>query len=201
MATSRLRSVYQLRLHLRGVSPPVWRRVLIPSTSTVAELHDVIQDAMGWGDLHLHQFTIRGQSYGVPQVGAENAFAGPADLPLEAFDFQAHDRIEYEYDFYSNWVHDIRVERVDNAVGSLPRCIGGVGACPPEDSGPPARFMALKDERSVFRMIDELERALERDVPMEEIRQALAERLPWANIWFQNEEANTRLRALDGYSR
>ena len=188
MAKSRPRSVYQLRLHLRGVSPPVWRRVLVPSASTIAELHNVIQATMGWGDVHLHQFTIRGQIYGVPQLGAANMFAGPPDLKLQAFEFRPHDRFEYEYDFYSNWVHDIRVEGVDSAVGSLPRCIGGVGACPPEDAGPPARFMELKAGHSVFRMVDWLKGELARNTPMDEIREALAERLPWANVWFGNNE-------------
>lgn len=175
--------------------------MLIPTTSTVAELHEVIQATMDWGDMHLHQFIIRGQLYGVPQIGAANLFAGPPDLALAAFEFRSHDRFVYEYDFYSNWLHDIRVERVEHAVGPLPRCIGGVGACPPEDSGPPARFMARKDERSVFRLVEWLQGELEHNAPLHDMREELAERVAWANIWFKSEEANTRLRALDCYSR
>ena len=39
-----------------GVSQPVWRRLLIPEQSTIAQLHHVMQLAMGWNDEHLHRF-------------------------------------------------------------------------------------------------------------------------------------------------
>jgi hypothetical protein len=35
-------------MRLRGVSPPVWQRLLIPEPSTVAQLHHVMQLAIGW---------------------------------------------------------------------------------------------------------------------------------------------------------
>jgi hypothetical protein len=46
--------VYQLRVWLQGVSPMVWRRLLVRSDSTIAELHQVLQIAFGWSDEHLH---------------------------------------------------------------------------------------------------------------------------------------------------
>ncbi|WP_408602550.1 plasmid pRiA4b ORF-3 family protein [Paraburkholderia guartelaensis] len=63
-ASSDAPSVLQLRISLRGVSPPVWRRLLIPEQVTSAQLHRVMQLAMGWSDEHLHRFIIRGWSYG-----------------------------------------------------------------------------------------------------------------------------------------
>lgn len=56
-------SLLQLRISLRGVSPPVWRRLLIAERITVAQLHHVMQLAMDWTDEHLHQFIIRGWRY------------------------------------------------------------------------------------------------------------------------------------------
>ena len=47
--------VLQLRISLRGVSPPVWRRLLIPGQITIAQLHHVMQLAMGWNYEHLHR--------------------------------------------------------------------------------------------------------------------------------------------------
>lgn len=44
----------QLRIDLKGIKPPVWRRVLVPYNITLGKLHDVIQAAMGWTDSHLH---------------------------------------------------------------------------------------------------------------------------------------------------
>ena len=57
--SSEATSVLQLRISLRGVSPPVWRRLLIPEQITIAQLHHVMQLAMGWHDEHLHRFVIR----------------------------------------------------------------------------------------------------------------------------------------------
>ncbi len=47
-------SVLQLRIALRGLSPPVWRRVLVPEHLTLGQLHHVFQVVMGWADEHLH---------------------------------------------------------------------------------------------------------------------------------------------------
>src|SRR5437870_8916961 len=57
--------VYQLRVVLRGVSPLIWRRLLIRSNSTIAALHATFQLAFGWSDEHLNRFVIHGREYGV----------------------------------------------------------------------------------------------------------------------------------------
>ncbi|WP_430869854.1 IS1096 element passenger TnpR family protein [Cupriavidus basilensis] len=41
-------SVLQLRIALSGLSPPVWRRVLVPEHLTLGQLHNVIQVVMGY---------------------------------------------------------------------------------------------------------------------------------------------------------
>jgi hypothetical protein len=46
--------VVQLKVWLLGISPMVWRRLLVPSTCTLRELHGVIQVAMGWEGIHLY---------------------------------------------------------------------------------------------------------------------------------------------------
>ena len=40
--------VLQLKIRLLGVSPMVWRRVLVPESMSLHELHGVVQLAMGW---------------------------------------------------------------------------------------------------------------------------------------------------------
>ena len=45
--------VYQLRVVLRGVSPLIWRRLLVRSDSSIADLHATLQLAFGWSDEHL----------------------------------------------------------------------------------------------------------------------------------------------------
>jgi pRiA4b ORF-3-like protein len=37
---------------------PVWRRVRLPATATLADLHQVIQVLFGWDRDHLHLFAV-----------------------------------------------------------------------------------------------------------------------------------------------
>jgi Plasmid pRiA4b ORF-3-like protein len=57
--------VYQFKIVLRRVSPMVWRRLLLRSDYSAADLHYAIQISMGWSDSHLHLFHIYGKDYGV----------------------------------------------------------------------------------------------------------------------------------------
>ncbi|QMS92304.1 hypothetical protein HUN01_33710 [Nostoc edaphicum CCNP1411] len=50
--------IYQLHIFILGISPMIWRRVKIRSDSTIADLHYIIQIAIGWADSHLHRFII-----------------------------------------------------------------------------------------------------------------------------------------------
>jgi len=40
-------AVYQLRIRLDRISPLIWRRLLLTSDTTIAELHAIIQIAFG----------------------------------------------------------------------------------------------------------------------------------------------------------
>ena len=96
-------SVLQLRISLRCVGPPVCRRVLIPEQTTIAQLHQVMQLAMGWDDEHLHRFIIREWRYGGDRDGAFQFFDCPDTLSLAAFGLHEHERFAYLYDFTSWW--------------------------------------------------------------------------------------------------
>ena len=58
---------YQMKITLKGIRPPIWRRVQVPGTIRLARFHAVIQTVFGWTDSHLHQFLINGESYGRPE--------------------------------------------------------------------------------------------------------------------------------------
>jgi hypothetical protein len=60
--------VYQLKVALRGIRPPIWRRILVPHDIWLDELHRVLQIVMGWTDRHLHKFVIKGTSYRHPAI-------------------------------------------------------------------------------------------------------------------------------------
>ena len=51
-------AMYQLRVVLCGVSPLVWRRLLVISETSLAELHEILQTAFAWSGEHLHRLQI-----------------------------------------------------------------------------------------------------------------------------------------------
>ena len=58
--------VYQLKITLNGIKPPIWRRVQTQDC-TLDQLHRIIQTSLGWSDSHLHVFEIGGEQYGAPE--------------------------------------------------------------------------------------------------------------------------------------
>src|SRR5258708_22229793 len=105
-------AIYQLRVVLCGVSPLVWRRLLVISETSLAELHEILQTAFDWSGEHLHRFLIHGAAYGVPCLGGiffrEDARRGP----LSRFRLHCGERFRYEYDFRADLKLDIRLDRV-----------------------------------------------------------------------------------------
>ena len=126
---------YQIKITLRGIDPPIWRRVLVPSTFTLFELHGVIQIAMGWADCHLHDFTINRRRYALP---SDEDFDEPTDEERTRLGevIRAGSKFAYQYDFGDSWEHAIVVEKIaDDVEIDSPLCVSGARACPPEDSG------------------------------------------------------------------
>ena len=131
--------IFQLKIQLRGVRPPVWRRLLVPGEMTLAELHGVVQTAMGWSNSHLHEFEIDGERYGMPDPeGESDEVADEARVPLLRIAGEGT-RLRYAYDFGDDWRHDVTVEKVfpPQPGTRYPSCIAGRRACPPEDVGGP----------------------------------------------------------------
>ena len=142
----------QIKVWLTGISPMVWRRVLVPASFTLRELHGVFQIAMGWDGIH-HLFRLRAARYGSLELSA----ASP-DVALAALQLRKGARFVYEYDLNVPWRHEVRVEhRMPAADMTYPACTGGSGACPPEDCGGPASFMAGRDDLLSLEAMDDLE--------------------------------------------
>lgn len=143
-----------LKVGLVGAKPPIWRRIVVLETTTLAGLHAVIQAAMGWYDCHLYEFEVKGRTYTTMD----------ADTPLEALDSEGvslrdlrlrrrGSRFRYVYDFGDDWIHSVEVEAVNpvDPAATYPRCIAGRRACPPEDCGGVhgyARMLAITSEPS-----------------------------------------------------
>jgi Plasmid pRiA4b ORF-3-like protein len=130
------RQIYQLKITLQEVTPPVWRRVLVPGGYTLDRLHRVIQFAFGWQDVHLHSFEVEGVQYGQPDPAGELGLRDELDVRLDAV--AAKDGwLRYTYDFGDWWEHDIEVEAISLADPDerYPLVLDGERACPPEDAG------------------------------------------------------------------
>lgn len=136
-APERARHVHQLKVTLRDTKPPIWRRILVDGGQTLDHLHSVIQAAFGWWDSHLHEFQIDGTSYGIPHEDDWTPVRDERRISLDQALVGAR-TIRYLYDFGDNWNHDIVVEKTrpnTDADITVPACIDGRRACPPEDCG------------------------------------------------------------------
>jgi len=134
-APRKAEKVISLKVTLRGMRPPIWRRLEVPIRMSLDLLHDAIQAAMGWKDHHLYRFDIAGRSYGNPcQV---DDVADDTRLTLAGVMKSGVRRFTYTYDFGDDWEHEIVIEGKKAATDGrrYPICIAGKMNCPPEDCG------------------------------------------------------------------
>jgi hypothetical protein len=117
---------YQIKVTLNGIKPPIWRRLVVPSSIPLKDLHNVLQLAFGWSDSHLHQFCAR-------RIPLERSGRVRLDEILRT----EKDVMTYEYDFGDGWEHSILLEKVLGPAKATdrPSCIEGARAGPPEDCG------------------------------------------------------------------
>lgn len=132
--------VFQVRVTLLGITPPVWRRFLLPGNIKLEKVHECIQGAFGWENSHLHEFEIAGKRYGDPDAAhGERVIISERGTKskLKFFDLKAGDKFLYIYDFGDDWRHEVEIEAIlpPDPNGYYPDCIGGARACPPEDCG------------------------------------------------------------------
>jgi hypothetical protein len=135
--------VYQFKITLEGIRPPIWRRIQVPETYSFWDLHVAIQDAMGWLDYHLHEFTIRDPSTGsIVEIGFPDDEFGRKILTewnqkIARYFSLKNSSAEYLYDFGDNWVHRLKLEKIlpREKLVNYPICIKGKRAAPAEDCG------------------------------------------------------------------
>lgn len=138
---------HQLKITIEGTAPPIWRRLLVPSGSTLGQLHRTIQVAFGWEDYHLHQFTIGEESYTDPTMMGDLGNLDEEEVTLAEVAPRIGRRFVYEYDFGDSWRHVILVEppTTDAPSAPYPICTDGEYAGPPEDCGGVPSYEVLCD--------------------------------------------------------
>jgi len=143
---------FVIKVFLYHIEPLIWRRFSIPCEATFAQLHDAIQQAMGWEDRHLHEFRhgkgrrlmdVIGPDH--PDLPKGDSFQDESKVTLKEFVGRRHFpvRLLYRYDFGDDWIHEIAIEgRTTGGGDGLPILLEGERACPPEDCGGPPMYLA-----------------------------------------------------------
>jgi hypothetical protein len=132
-----MQKVYQIKITLKDIKPPIWRRLQVTNDTVLEKLHEIIQVAMGWDNYHLHQF-IDGDTYYVqPDSDYDDVMKSENGVAISQLVSGEGARFHYEYDFGDGWVHEILVEKIlpVEKGTQYPVCIKGKRACPPEDVG------------------------------------------------------------------
>jgi hypothetical protein len=141
--------VYRVRVDLDDSNPAIWRRLDLRSDLMLDVVHQVVQDAFGWADSHLHRFALGGGvwdrdseiflcPYDVanPQDEIDMAGTPEVDVRLDEAVSEPGDRLRYGYDYGDDWQLTLRLEKILPAAPGFPAavCVDGQMAAPPEDS-------------------------------------------------------------------
>jgi hypothetical protein len=134
-----MKEIYQLKITLMGIDPPVWRRILVYSDVLLTDLHKIIQTTVGWTNSHLHQFVYDDKFYSFPHeddIPDENQI-DYRKVKLNELLMEINQTMIYEYDFGDGWEHEIKLEKklpIDSKT-KYPECVAGERNRPPEDCG------------------------------------------------------------------
>ncbi|MBD3193599.1 MAG: plasmid pRiA4b ORF-3 family protein [Candidatus Lokiarchaeota archaeon] len=144
------KQLYQLKITLRDIRPPIWRRILVSNQLYFADLHHIIQIYFSWGGYHLYEFYytdpfdpsiryyIAGKREWAESSEIEDYYHFMADeIQLCDVFSEGQKIVYYLYDFGDNWLHKIALEKKFPHKDGFdePLCVGGKRAAPPEDSG------------------------------------------------------------------
>lgn len=155
MASSTVK--FRIKVFLYEISPQIWRRFSLSGNATFAELHDVIQRAMGWDNKQQHEFRYGKGKKLTDVIGPkdddiviEGAFTEESELTLETFlnRKKMPFRMLYRYDFLEDWVHEVVIEKKEEIEACSEveaKFIEGERACPPEDCGGPWGYMSAME--------------------------------------------------------
>jgi hypothetical protein len=150
MENARKPVIYQLRVVFEGISPLIWRRLLVPGDYSIADLHFILQIAFDWDDWNLHRFFIHGKDYGIYHSGGMSFSDDPFQVRLADFKFRKGEKFLYEDDFFSSWKHLLRIEDILSVDSQkhYPLCTGGGNLSISEAQRKAAEFAEVEDKIS-----------------------------------------------------
>ncbi len=154
-------NIIQLKITLQEVKPPVWRRIMVQDDIDFYQLHQVIQTAMGWRNIHSFGFDLKDyymsgskdyegniemefspykslvgltQEERVQYIQKVKEYRSKEKLMINNFIKFEKQRIKYSYNFSYKWDHTLLVEKIiqPEEGKNYPVCIKGKRACPPD---------------------------------------------------------------------
>lgn len=130
--------ILQLRIELIHTS--IWRRVLVESESSFADLHQVIQKVMNWDNSQAHEFRVNKDKFIAPKQNeiefGSRTYLNEEKEKLSEYLAASCAEITYLYDFDNDWKHQIKLEKeLKTEEQDYPVCIDGEKQAPPEDCG------------------------------------------------------------------
>ena len=137
--------MYQLKITLSGITPPIWRKLLVSENITLYKLHHIIQITMGWTNSHLYLFGEMDSKIGDIKLWDDNETTPDNLVKIRDVLVPENSTLMYTYDMGDEWVHTILLEQVHPEMKTQRKCIGGERSCPPEDcGGVPGYFKILE---------------------------------------------------------
>jgi len=143
-------NIFQLKIALNYITPPIWRQVLVKSNTKLFDLHKIIQTTIGWTNSHLHQFIFNNYFYcnfNYEDDWDDNRQIDYSDIKLDELISKEKQQIIYEYNFNDGWEYTIEIEKVLplDKNKKYPICLDGARHCPPEDCGGTGGYDDLLD--------------------------------------------------------
>ncbi|XP_063911357.1 uncharacterized protein y4hQ-like isoform X2 [Zophobas morio] len=150
--------IMQLKITLKDIQPPIWRRIQVLCNDNFENLHRYVQEVMGWKSCHAHSFTcedvtlVSEFAYNIYAEMGCTEVTKEAQVTLKELFKTSGDTVLYEYDHGNTWEHEIVFEKFlllpVNRNHPFPKCVGGERACPPEDCGGVRGYLQLLEVRS-----------------------------------------------------
>lgn len=145
-------AVMDVQVQLAESDPLIWRRLELLGSLSLDRVHEALQTAFGWEDVHLYRFTeghpftplrpVNGEYPDPPQWMPRRWCEEPTDLAaedctLEQLLSSGAGTAFYEYDFGDSWLHRLDlVSRRPAGDDALPaRLVDGARRGPLEDCG------------------------------------------------------------------
>jgi Plasmid pRiA4b ORF-3-like protein len=154
IASSRsMTEIARLRIEIDDVTPPVIRRVEVPVTIRLDDLHFVLQIAIGWQNCHPFEFRVGETAWGLLDRDDPESSPRPAETATLADVLALTKTFRYDYVYGEDWGHTVELEAMSVAALGInyPRLVSAQGRCPPADIGGPMGYetflQAIADPR------------------------------------------------------